>query len=104
MRVLFVCNQGRHRSRTAAKLFADRFETRAAGVFSSLTVEDLSWAELVVVMEDAQRSEIAKNFPREYLRKRIVSLDVPDIYSFDQPELCAVLRERIAVLEPIVEL
>ena len=32
-----------------------------------LTAEQLGWADVVIVMEDKQREEIAKRFPEQYL-------------------------------------
>jgi len=98
MRVLFVCNLGRNRSRTAAELFKDRFETRYAGVYSEerpVTAALLSWADVVVVMNDEQRREISERFPKEYGQKRILSLGVEDVYRYQQPELLELLKERV---------
>jgi predicted protein tyrosine phosphatase len=99
MRILCVCNQGRHRSRTAAELLSAKHETCYRGIYGNLvSKEDIAWADLVLVMEDAQRKEIARLFPTEYLRKRILNLNVPDIYSYGQPELIATLQDRFAAL------
>ncbi|MBI5881226.1 phosphotyrosine protein phosphatase [archaeon] len=97
MRVLFICNQNRHRSLTAEKLFKGEFETASAGLFNEHPVNEaqLEWADIIVVMEEFQRSELAKRFPGSYLKKRIVSLDIPDQFSYDQPELKDLLRERL---------
>jgi len=95
MNILFICNQGKHRSRTAELLFKGVHDTRSAGLFNNkVTAEQLSWADLVIVMEDAQRKEIAQRFPKEYLQKKILSWQIPDIYSFNQPELLALLQLR----------
>ena len=56
-------------------------------IIIALDEKTLSWADLVIVMENFQRSEIAKRFPKQYLKKRILSLDIPDVYSYMQPEL-----------------
>ena len=45
-------------------------------------------------MEEHQRSELAKRFPKEYIQKQIISLNIPDIYKFDQPELKDILKEK----------
>jgi len=96
MNLLFVCNQGQNRSRTAAELFKDNFDTQYAGLFNNLlTSEQLGWADIVFVMEDFQRGEIGKRFPKEYMKKRIINLDVPDTYYFNQPELIDVLKPKI---------
>jgi len=97
MKVLFVCNQNQNRSKTAENLFRSRFETKSAGLYNKkpISKKELSWADLVIVMENEQRSEIAKRFPKEYLQKRIISLNVPDIYFSNQPELMAILKEKM---------
>ena len=100
MNVLFICNQNKHRSKTAEEIFRTRFNTRSAGLYNEEPVsqDQLAWADVVVVMEDAQRTELAQRFPMMYLKKRIVSLDIPDIYSYKQPELIAALNSKIARL------
>ena len=96
MKVLFICNQNQNRSKTAEELFKDSFTTNSAGLYNEhpVTEKQITWAELIVVMEDAQRSELAKRFPRLYLQKRIISLDIPDTYSYQQPELVELLKSR----------
>ena len=91
MNKLFVCNLGKYRSRTAATLFGGR----CAGVFTGLKEEDLEWADIVYVMEEHQRSEIGKQFPAQYLKKRILNLDIPDIYGYMDSELVGVLRRKL---------
>lgn len=97
MNVLFVCNQNENRSRTAEDVFRARFNTRSAGLFNSrpLTEKQLSWADLIFVMEDIQRREIAKRFPKQYMEKKIISLDIPDVYRYNQPELIDVLKRKV---------
>lgn len=96
MNVLFVCNQGQNRSRTAALLFQKEFDTDYAGLFNNLLTEkQLEWADIVFVMEDFQRTEISKRFPKSYLKKRIICLDIPDIYYLHQPELIGILKAKI---------
>ena len=100
MKVLFICNQNQNRSKTAAELFKQKYETRSAGLYNEhpVTQEQLAWADVIVVMEDAQRTELSKRFPRYYLQKKIISLDIPDIYRKDQPELIQELRKKIKIL------
>ena len=100
MKVLFICNQNENRSKTAEKLFKDRFETKSAGLFNdkSVTPTDLEWADTIIVMEDEQRSEIAKRFPKHYMQKKILSLNIPDIYRRNQPELIEILKSKISEL------
>jgi len=96
MNVLFICNQGMNRSKTAEDIFKHQFNTDSAGLFNNLLTEkQLSWADVVFVMENFQRSEIGKRFPELYLKKRILVLNIPDIYRYGQPELVEILKEKV---------
>ena len=100
MKVLFICNQNENRSKTAEELFKGKFETKSAGLYNEKPVSEkqLSWADIVVVMEDEQRTEIAKRFPILYMQKRILSLNIPDVYYYNEPELVNVLKSKIKEL------
>lgn len=97
MKVLFVCNQNQNRSKTAEKLFKTRFTTKSAGLYNEkpITEKQLSWADTIIVMEDEQRTEISKRFPKQYMKKRILSLNIPDKFKFNQPELIQELKTKI---------
>ena len=97
MKVLFICNQNKHRSKTAEHLFRNRFETKSAGLFNEKPVseKEVSWADVIMVMEDFQRKEIAKRFPKTYLKKRVLSLNIPDAYDFNQAELVGLLETKV---------
>lgn len=96
-RILFICNQNQHRSKTAEDLFRKKFETKSAGLFSQkpVTKKELSWADVIFVMEEEQRHELAKRFPTVYMQKRILNLNVPDIYSCHDPRLIRCLQSRL---------
>jgi len=96
MRVLFICNQNQNRSKTAEEIFRESYETKSAGLYNEKPVSEkqIQWADLVVVMDDNQRLELSKRFPKQYLQKRILSLDIPDIYRYQQPELISLLNLR----------
>lgn len=100
MKILFICNQNENRSKTAEVLFKDRFETKSAGLYNEKPVseKELAWADIIVVMEDGQRAELAKRFPKLYLKKRILSFDIPDVYKYMQPELVKILKDKINLL------
>ena len=97
MKALFVCNQNQNRSKTAEKIFNNKFTTKSAGLYNKrpLTKQQIVWADVIFVMEDEQRSEIAKRFPKQYLQKRILDLDVPDIYEYNNPKLVKVLKSKV---------
>lgn len=100
-RVLFVCTINLMRSATAHKIFLNdlRLEVKSAGTHRSaetvLSRELLDWSESLVVMEERHLNFIKKMYPEIAKNKRIVCLDVPDNYDYLDPELIALLRERI---------
>ncbi|MBW3019140.1 phosphotyrosine protein phosphatase [Candidatus Woesearchaeota archaeon] len=100
MKLLFICNQNLHRSKTAELIFKDEFEVDSAGLYGgkALDAATLESSDLVLVMEEFQRSEIARRFPKQYLTKRILCLDIPNRYNFNQPELISLLQERMKAL------
>ena len=81
MRLLFICTRGEHRSARAAEMYGGT----ARGI-DDVTQEDLE-ADLVFVMEDEHRKSIAERFPEAYIQARIITLNIPDIYDKDSPEL-----------------
>jgi len=86
---------GIHRSKTAADIFKDRFETQSAGIYTGLSKEKIDWADVIIVMEDRQRTMIGELFPGEYIQKRILCLDIPDIYNYKEPSLIRVLKIKV---------
>jgi predicted protein tyrosine phosphatase len=101
MKVLFVCNQNKHRSKTAEVLFKDLFGTKSAGLYNDVPVtrEQVLWADLVVTMEDAQVTKLSEMFPKEFMLKKFLNIDVPDIFQFNQPELVELLKEKVRVIQ-----
>ena len=107
MNLLFICNQGKNRSRTAAELFRGSFGTDSAGLYcpSPVTSRQLAWADVIIVMEDRHRTEIARRFPQIYLHKQILVLDIPDVYRHGQAELVQLLSARMTeLLQPFLHL
>lgn len=97
MNILFICNQNENRSKTAEEIFKGKFNTKSAGLYNEkpVTKQQMSWADTVIVMEEEQRNEISKRFPKQYMQKRILSLDVPDIYCFNDGKLIKVLKSKM---------
>lgn len=100
MKLLFVCTAGRQRSPTAAKLFEGMgYLTDYAGTHGMgdrrLTVQDLEWADLVIVMEEFHRAYIKQHFPEYYNNHRIHVLNIPDIYYRDDPELVGIIKQKM---------
>jgi predicted protein tyrosine phosphatase len=100
-RVLFVCEGNRHRSPTAERLYATTpgIKTRSAGTSPvarvEVTEEQLEWADVVFVMEPSLGAELRRRFAESLVGKDVVCLNVPDDFQLDQPELVALLTERL---------
>ena len=96
-KILFICNQNKNRSKTAERLFHGKFETKSAGLYTSkpVTSQQLNWADVIMVMEETQRTELAKRFPQQYLQKRVLSLDIPDEFNYDDPKLAKLLKFKV---------
>jgi predicted protein tyrosine phosphatase len=100
-RILFICSQNKLRSPTAEQVFANwpGVETSSAGLNhdaeSPVTAELLDWAQLIFVMERAHRIKLSTRFKAHLDGKRVVCLEIPDDYTFMDPELIRVLHARV---------
>ncbi len=100
MKLLFICNQNKHRSKTAEELFKDKFEVKSAGLYNEnpVTEQQILWADVIVVMEKIQRTEIVKRFPTQTLQKKIICFDVPDFYGYGQDRLVKLLETKFDLI------
>jgi predicted protein tyrosine phosphatase len=102
LNVLFICSQNRLRSPTAERHFADwpGVKTASAGIsndaYVPVSLELLQWAELIVVMEPIHRNKLMARFGSKLADKRVVCLDIPDIFQYMEPALIKLLDERVA--------
>lgn len=84
-------------------MFADwpGVETVSAGLAPDadepLTPEHLDWADLTFVMEPVHRRRLQARFRRHLKTARVICLNIPDDYTFMQPELVALLKARVGV-------
>jgi predicted protein tyrosine phosphatase len=106
-KILFVCARNKIRSLTAEKMFAgsQRYDVKSRGVSREarirLTATDLTWADIVFVMEKNHKNRIVSDFQNEAGRAKMICLFIEDIYQPMEPALIEILRER---LEPHLEL
>lgn len=100
-KVLFICLQGLHRSRTAADMFSSwpNCETKSAGQLDNapfpLSQEDLEWATIIFTMEKPQKKKLLKKFKEILDGKRIICLDIPDIFDFGDEQLKRILDGKV---------
>ena len=98
--ILVVCRRNKKRSRTAEYIFKNdnRFNIRSAGLSPKsdrkISINDLNWADLVIVMEKEQRTKIGELYSQMELPK-IEILSISDDYEFMNEELIEMLTDRI---------
>ena len=98
MNLLFVCNQAKHRSRTAAEIYQDDHNTSFAGVYSEerpVTKKLLAETDTVFFMEESQRTIVTKQFPKLSMQKRLITLNIPDVYSYNDKRLIQELQKHL---------
>ena len=105
MHVLFVCGRNRMRSPTAERMYRDdaRIQARSAGTGGSsphqISIADVEWADLILVMEEEYRAWIKQNF-RAMRLPPIKCLDIPDVYRYMDAKLVELIRESV---EPLIK-
>ena len=106
LKVLFICSQNRMRSPTAEQLFARHpgVECASAGLnrWADNPLSDalLEWADMIFVMEQAHVSQLSAHYAPYLGGKRVVCLDIPDIYPYMDPGLIELLQTKVRPLLP----
>ncbi len=80
----------------------DGIEVSSAGISPEaecpVSEDLLEWADRVFVMEKSQQRFLRTRFAKVLKNKRVTCLDIPDVYSYMQPELVAVLQAKVLLL------
>jgi predicted protein tyrosine phosphatase len=99
--VLFVCSRNQWRSPTAEQVWRKHplLSVRSAGTSPNarhpVSASDLSWADVIFVMEEKHKSRLLAAYRRIVEKKPIHVLDIPDEYKFMEPELVELVRESV---------
>lgn len=99
-KVLFVCSAGLLRSATAARIYARKYNTRAAGSasYALIPLSDnlVVWADEIVFVSGHNYFEACANYNfEEFLGgKKIRILDIPDDFEHMHPELIREFKEQ----------
>jgi predicted protein tyrosine phosphatase len=113
-KVLTVCSAGILRSATAAHILSAEpynFNTRNVGIESyaliPLTEDLLMWADEIVCMQKEHQIFVLKKMLEWHIpEKRIIVLNIEDIYEYRHPELVRLIIEkydRSQEKDPIIE-
>ena len=106
-KLLFVCSENRLRSPTAEAVFSGYEGIEAIGAGTNADAETtvsgdlIEWADIIFVMEKSHRNKISKKYKELLKNKRLVVLEIPDIYERMQPELIQLLKTKVSRLVQI---
>lgn len=101
LNVLFICSRNQWRSPTAEQLWRrhPKVSARSAGTSANarhkVSIEDIAWADVILVMEEKHKSRLTAEFTRLLSNKRVHVLDIPDEYKFMDPELVEMLEQSV---------
>jgi predicted protein tyrosine phosphatase len=101
IRLLFVSGLARNRAPTAAQTVESWPGVRAdfagldPGTDSPLSPEQLDWADEILVFEKRHKAALSRAHARRIRGRPVIDLDLPDLYTFMQPELVARLTDLL---------
>ncbi len=104
--LLFVCSRNQWRSPTGEKVYANRpgVHARSAGTSAKarrrVTAADITWADIILAMEDKHRQRLLAAFPGLMKRKEMHVLGIEDDYRFMDDDL---VRTIEAAVDPILD-
>ena len=55
----------------------------------------IEWADFIFVMEKSHRNKVSKKFKEQLMGKKLVCLDIPDVYDRMDPELIKILENKV---------
>jgi predicted protein tyrosine phosphatase len=99
---LFLCSRNQWRSPTAEALFknSQTVNARSAGVGASarvkVTAKQVSWADIIFVMEKRHRTLLLDQLRADVGRTPVIVLDIPDDFQFMDADLVELLKQRLA--------
>jgi predicted protein tyrosine phosphatase len=101
VKLLFVCSENRLRSPTAEAVFSEYEGVEAIGAGTNHDAETpvsgdlVEWADAILVMEKSHRNKISKKYKEQLKGKKLVVLDIPDVYERMDPELIKLLKAKV---------
>jgi predicted protein tyrosine phosphatase len=99
--ILFVCSRNQWRSPTAEQVWRrhPRLNVRSGGTSPgarhTVSEADIDWADVVFVMEQKHKSRLVAEFTGLMDNKPVHVLDIPDDYTYMDPELVELLEQSV---------
>ncbi|MGL4336103.1 MAG: hypothetical protein ACRCST_04350 [Turicibacter sp.] len=103
-KVLFVCSAGILRSATAARIYANQFNTRCAGTHEyaliPLSTQLLVWADEIVFVHKENHNKFKEHkLYSDELENKITILNIPDRYPHMASELIKLFSEQYKAVD-----
>lgn len=102
--VLFVCSRNQWRSPTAEQVWRKHpcLPVRSGGTSPNakhpVSAKDLSWAQVIFVMEEKHKSRLVAEYRRLLENKPLHVLDIPDEYKYMDEELVVLVRQSVGAI------
>ncbi len=99
--LLFICSRNQWRSPTAEALWRKQphFKVRSAGTSprarKTVSPADISWADMIFVMEKKHKNKLLAEFTRMLEHKPIHILDIQDDYQYMDQGLIEELNQKV---------
>lgn len=100
--LLFICSKNQWRSPTAERVFGNHpgIAVRSAGTSErarrTVRRSDITWAHVIYVMEEKHKKQLCQRFRAHTAGMNIRVLDIPDDYTFMDPELISLLKSSLS--------
>jgi len=96
--ILFICSRNQWRSPTAEKVYSKdpHVHARSAGTSpKARNVKDITWAELIFVMEHKHKDRLKATYSKLLQYKKVIVLDIPDEYQYMDEELVELIEASV---------
>jgi predicted protein tyrosine phosphatase len=100
--VLFICSRNKWRSPTGEAIWQKhpQVNARSAGTSpkarKTVSTDDISWADVIFVMEQKHKNRLKAEYSRLLTHKIIHVLGIPDEYQYMDPALVTILKESVS--------
>ena len=102
-KVVFVCSAGILRSATAARMYAKKYNTRAAGsepyALVPLSNDLIVWADEIVFVNEFNFIGANAEHDLNDVMHKVKILDIPDMYEHMHPDLQKAFKEQYEDIE-----
>jgi len=107
--LLFICSRNKWRSRTAEALYLNfpGYLAKSAGTKPGARIRVteglIGWADLIFVKEPEHRDYLRDKFSEALTGKKVVSLGIPDDFTYNDPDLIDLLKANLSPHLPVPE-